>query len=93
MRRAPLLPSRRWVAREAVDLDARQWWSAEHLEQDQVRRLRTLLHWCDVNVPHYRDLFARVGFRPADVTAPADLSALPLLGPDGATTPAGGGEG
>lgn len=61
------------------DLEARQWADPETLRADQLSRLRHLLAWCGAEVPHYRDLFARIGFDPGAVTDVADLAVLPLL--------------
>ncbi|WP_254126844.1 phenylacetate--CoA ligase family protein [Aquihabitans sp. G128] len=61
------------------DLDARQWAEPELLAADQVSRLRHQLAWCASEVPHYRDLFARIGFDAAAVRSVDDLQALPLL--------------
>ena len=63
-------------------LERSQWWSAEQLLQHQVQRLRAFL--TDIGtggtaVPHYRDLYARLGFDPRAVHGLADLQALPLL--------------
>jgi len=56
-----------------------QWWSAERLKALQVDRLRALLADVAVNVPYYRDLFARLKFDPAGVRSLSDMQALPLL--------------
>ncbi len=56
-----------------------QWWPAERLKALQVERLRVLLADAAVNVPYYRDLFARLKFDPAAVRSLTDLQALPLL--------------
>jgi phenylacetate-CoA ligase len=61
------------------ELDARQWWSPERLEEDQQRRLDRLVLWCARRVPYYRELFADLGIDPRDVRSRADLAALPLL--------------
>ena len=63
-------------------LERSQWWSAEQLLQHQVQRLRAFL--TDIGtggtaVPHYRELYARLGFDPRAVHGLADLQALPLL--------------
>lgn len=61
------------------DMAARQWWDEERLLADQVERLRGLLTFCAARVPHYRDLFASLGFDPRQVRSVDDLAALPLL--------------
>ena len=63
-------------------LERSQWWSTEQLLQHQLQRLRAFL--TDIGtggtaVPHYRELYARLGFDPRAVHGLADLQALPLL--------------
>ena len=63
-------------------LERSQWWSTEQLLQHQVQRMRAFL--TDIGtggtaVPHYRELYARLGFDPRAVHGLADLQALPLL--------------
>ena len=60
-------------------LERSQWWSAEQLLQHQVQRLRAFLTDIGTRVPHYRELFGRLGFDPRAVQGLADLQALPLL--------------
>lgn len=61
------------------ELATRQWWSAERLAEDQLTRLRSMVEFCGERVPHYRDLFATVGFDPRDLRRIEDLPVLPLL--------------
>ena len=63
-------------------LERSQWWSTEQLLQHQVQRMRAFL--TDIGtggtaVPHYRELYTRLGFDPRAVHGLADLQALPLL--------------
>ena len=63
-------------------LERSQWWSTEQLLQHQIQRLRAFL--TDIGtggtaVPHYRELYARLGFDPRAVHGLAALQALPLL--------------
>ncbi|MBE3024657.1 glycosyltransferase [Janthinobacterium sp. GW458P] len=60
-------------------MERSQWWSEEQLRDWQLARLRHLLRHAGRHVPHYRALFARSGFDPAQVRQLADLSRLPLL--------------
>ena len=60
-------------------LEQSQWWPRERLQALQVERLRALLSDIGRHVPYYRDLFGKIGFDPAGVTALTDLQALPLL--------------
>ena len=56
-----------------------QWWSADHIAALQLRRLHGLLQDVAVNVPYYRDLFARLGFDASCVRSITDLQYLPFL--------------
>ncbi len=56
-----------------------QWWPRERLEALRVQRLRALLTHAASHVPYYRDLFARIGFDPAEVSSLTDLQRLPFL--------------
>lgn len=60
-------------------LEETQWWPQEKLEALQLERLGSLLQRAERQVPYYRDLFARIGFRAAEVTSIADLQRLPFL--------------
>jgi len=61
------------------EMERSQWWPADQIRQYQIDRLLAFL--CDVqkHVPYYRDLFARTGFDPREVTDLAALSRLPFL--------------
>jgi len=61
-------------------LEASQWWSAEQLAEQQIRRLREFLQRIGRDVPYYRDLFQAAGFDAREVRSTDDLRALPLLG-------------
>jgi len=61
-------------------LEESQWWPRDRLLALQVQRLRGLLQHAQHHVPYYRDLFARLGFDPANVSSLADLQRLPFLG-------------
>ncbi len=60
-------------------LEETQWWPQEKLEALQLERLGSLLQRAERQVPYYRDLFACIGFRAAEVTSIADLQRLPFL--------------
>ena len=60
-------------------LEASQWWPADQLREHQLQRLKALLAEAGRAVPYYRDLFARIGFDPAQVSSVADLARLPFL--------------
>jgi phenylacetate-CoA ligase len=61
------------------EMELSQWWETKHLEALQLLKLQRLLAHIETHVPYYRDLFASVGFKAADVHSLADLSRLPLL--------------
>ena len=61
------------------EMELSQWWETKHLEALQLLKLQRLLAHVEIRVPYYRDLFASVGFKAADVHSLADLSRLPLL--------------
>ena len=60
-------------------LEETQWWPQEKLEALQLERLGSLLQRAERQVPYYRDLFACIGFKAAEVTSIADLQRLPFL--------------
>ncbi|TAN84698.1 MAG: phenylacetate--CoA ligase family protein [Gallionella sp.] len=60
-------------------MEETQWWDRAQLERLQTGRLRTLLEKAASDVPYYRELFDRIGFKPAQVAGLADLARLPLL--------------
>jgi len=69
------------------ELERSQWLPADHLVDLQVSRLKAFLTQIGTRVPYYRDLFARLEFRPECVQSIADIATLPLL--DKATIRAG----
>ena len=56
-----------------------EWFSPGELEALQLRELRNLLDHAVTHVPFYRQRFAEVGVRPADVQSLGDLCKLPEL--------------
>ena len=58
-------------------MERTQWASPAELERLQVERLRRLLSLAGHNVPHYRALFAKLGFDPSTINDLADLRRLP----------------
>ena len=62
------------------ELDTLQWHSETEIHELQKQWLYALLHYANVHVPYYRDLFKRIGFCPDDYLAdPACFQDLPLL--------------
>ena len=60
-------------------MEAAQWWPDDQLAGFQLKRLRELLQDVALHVPYYRDVFAQIGFYPADMQSTADLQKLPFL--------------
>ncbi|MBL8445226.1 MAG: phenylacetate--CoA ligase family protein [Zoogloeaceae bacterium] len=60
-------------------LEQSQHWPRERLDAYRVERLRAFLTQIGQTVPYYRELFARSGFRPEQITSLDVLTQLPLL--------------
>ena len=60
-------------------MEETQWWDKARLEQLQLERLRALLQQAAQHVPYFRELFARIGFAPGNLSSLADLTRLPFL--------------
>lgn len=78
LRQLPLRHGGRFRA-FCVELEVRQWWTPEQLEEDQRRRLDRMALWCSQRVPYYRDLFAELGIDARRPGSSVELAALPLL--------------
>ncbi|MFN7976273.1 MAG: hypothetical protein U0166_28725 [Acidobacteriota bacterium] len=63
-------------------LEASQWWDEEKIAAFQKERLRIVVEHAVASVPYWRDLFARLRLKPADVAGPGDLAKLPVLTKD-----------
>jgi phenylacetate-CoA ligase len=63
---------------EACRLRDVQWRGRDELEALALGRLRALLVHAVEQVPHYRELFGRVGLRPSDIRELSDLARLPI---------------
>src|SRR5580693_4359875 len=59
--------------------EAMQWRSPDEVASYQLHALRSLLARAGSRVPYWRELFARLRFRPEDVRRREDLAALPVL--------------
>lgn len=64
--------------RRRRELEDSQWWPVDRLEALRVRKLREFLVDIGAKVPHYRALFAELGFDPAQLKDLAELRRLPL---------------
>ncbi len=62
-------------------LESRNW-SRSRLEEYQLAQLQKTLQLAARAVPHYRDLWSRIGFDPRDVKHVRDLEHLPILEKD-----------
>ena len=61
------------------DMEKVQWLPANQIADLQATRLRSFLQEIGTRVPYYRDLFASIGFVPANVKGFDDLKRLPFL--------------
>ena len=59
-------------------LEKQERWSPEQLEKWRVARLRDFLTSIGQSVPYYRELFAKIGFDPTNVSSISDLTRLPV---------------
>jgi len=53
--------------------------SQEEHETRKLRSLKAILKHCERNVPYYRELFEKLGFKPENIQSFEDLLRLPLL--------------
>lgn len=67
------------MRRTLDEIERTQWLPRADLAQLQVERLRALLVHAGAHVPHYRALFAQVGFDPSAVQSVGDLAVLPVM--------------
>jgi phenylacetate-CoA ligase len=63
-------------------LERSQWLSPEELRALQFHRLREQLGYAYREVPYYRELFDRIGLRPAQIHSLSDFAAVPHLDRD-----------
>lgn len=56
-----------------------QWYSAQELQQLQLKYLKDLVKHVYETVPYYRQLMTREGFTPADIHALEDIQRFPIL--------------
>jgi phenylacetate-CoA ligase len=61
------------------ELEESQWWSPDRLRAYQLQRLQVFVSHLERRVPYYREAFARLGLRSADVRAIENLARFPLL--------------
>lgn len=75
--------AQRWRG-EAVDgvlrdLEASQWWTADHLRALQWERMRALVRHAWETSPWYRETWQAAGFAPDALRSEADWLALPIV--------------
>src|SRR5215510_3110453 len=61
------------------ELSRNEWRTREELDAMQLAKLRAMVEHCYRQVPFYRGLFDRIGFRPAHLKTFADLRDIPPL--------------
>ena len=60
-------------------LRSSQWWDEKRFAYYQAEEVRKVLEHAYHNVPYYRELFLRIGFRPQDFKDFSDLKRIPFL--------------
>jgi phenylacetate-CoA ligase len=60
-------------------MERSQWLKPDEIRQLQMQNLRAFLQDVQVHVPYYRQLFAKLGFEPANINSVQKLAELPLL--------------
>src|SRR6476661_2224678 len=63
-------------------LEESDGWSTDRIAAYQLEQLKSILHYASTHVPYYSALFQSVGFDPARMTSPDDISVIPLLTKD-----------
>jgi len=56
-----------------------EWWPPERLRAHQFRQLQSLLDHAAAEVPYYRDLLSRAGFRPGETLTESVWQRIPIL--------------
>ncbi|MBN1855448.1 MAG: phenylacetate--CoA ligase family protein [Dehalococcoidia bacterium] len=60
-------------------IQAAEWRTKAELDLRQRDILRSMITFAFAEVPYYREMSSRLGLRPEDIAAPADLAFLPIL--------------
>lgn len=60
-------------------MEARAYWSREHLQEWQLERLKRLVAHAYTNVPFYREKYDTAGVRPEHLKTLSDLSLFPTV--------------
>jgi len=56
-----------------------QYWSEDRIREEQLRKIRELLHHAYHHVPYYTELFKNIGAHPEDIRSLELYSKLPVL--------------
>lgn len=78
------MPLHAWMISRNVktyyeQLKRSQWLRPDQIREIQELKLREIIHQAYYHVGYYRDIFDRLGLRPADIRTIEDLRKLPLL--------------
>src|SRR6185503_1265214 len=79
-----VFPIQEWLKRKPTyaflrELESSQWLSIAALRELQLRRLKEQLVYAHREVPYYRELFDRIGVRPAQIHSLRDFAAVPHM--------------
>jgi len=61
------------------ELERSQWWDAERIREEQLARLRALVHHAQQKVPFYRARLGEIGLEAHDIRAEDDFARIPPL--------------
>lgn len=56
-----------------------QWYDSKKIEDFQNEKLKSLLVYCNDNIPYYQKIFKEYNFKPNEVKSIKDLEKLPIL--------------
>lgn len=60
-------------------LQQSQWWDPQRLADYQWNRIKRVIAYSFERVPYYRDMFRRLGLKPADIQSMKEFRHLPFL--------------
>jgi pyruvate formate lyase activating enzyme len=61
------------------ELELSQWYDPEQIQALQLKKLKELLKFCQMDVPYYQEIFNSVNFNPEDINDINDIQLLPFL--------------
>lgn len=56
-----------------------QWFDKSELEIERWVKLKNLIYYCELNVPYYRNMFAKIGITSEDINELNDFKRIPIL--------------